>query len=354
VNVQQRFVETLLPVETFENEDRTRVAIVFERVNRMGVELDVFQLLTAWTWSDEFDLQKQFLDLGEEFADFGFGDLGTDSELMLRCTAAALRGDPSPSSLVAMTGTEVRNDFPQVADAIRRAVDFAKTNFHIRHIGLLPYSALLIPLVAFFYQRPAGALSDPQHADLLRWFWRSSFSHRYSGNPQRNIKRDIAEAVNLRDGNPSELAGTAVEVEAEFFVTNRVSIRTVASKTFVLLLAQRTPRAFMSGERINLERVLAEANRSEYHHCYPRAFLERSGVAPELANSLANVAIITRIENRTISDRAPSEYRASMPEDVSRVLESALLPESLFGDNYDIFLSERASMLAAAANELTS
>src|SRR5262249_10259637 len=67
VAVEQRFVETLIPIETFETEDRTSVAIVFERVNRMGVELDVFQLLTAWTWSDEFDLQQQFLDLAEEF-----------------------------------------------------------------------------------------------------------------------------------------------------------------------------------------------------------------------------------------------------------------------------------------------
>jgi hypothetical protein len=130
VRAQQRFVETLIPAETFETEDRASVAIVFERVNRMGIELDVFQLLTAWTWSDEFDLQQQFLDLAEEFADFGFADVGTDSDLMLRCTAAALRRDPSPGSLVAMTGAQVRENFETVAQSLRRAIDFLKTNFY--------------------------------------------------------------------------------------------------------------------------------------------------------------------------------------------------------------------------------
>jgi hypothetical protein len=228
VRVQQRFLETLVPLETFETENRASVAIVFERVNRMGVELDVFQLLTAWTWSDEFDLQRQFLDLAEEFAEFGFAEVGSDSDLMLRCTAAALRRDPSPGSLVSMTGAEVRGEFDRVAQALRRAIDFLKTNFHIRHLALLPYSALLIPVTAFYYERPGEPISDSERAELVRWFWRAAFSHRYSGNPGRNIKRDIEEAVKLRLGEASELSNIATSVDSTFFLGNRFNVRTTA------------------------------------------------------------------------------------------------------------------------------
>jgi Protein of unknown function DUF262 len=56
--LQERFKEIRVPVQSFTTEDRATVAIVVERVNRKGVPLDTLQLLSAWTWSDEFDLQQ--------------------------------------------------------------------------------------------------------------------------------------------------------------------------------------------------------------------------------------------------------------------------------------------------------
>ena len=47
-SVQATFKEANLPVQLFETDDRAKVAIVFERVNRLGVELDTLQLLSAW------------------------------------------------------------------------------------------------------------------------------------------------------------------------------------------------------------------------------------------------------------------------------------------------------------------
>jgi uncharacterized protein with ParB-like and HNH nuclease domain len=42
--LQTRFKEALIPVQTITTEDKTAVAIVFERVNQRGVELDTVQL----------------------------------------------------------------------------------------------------------------------------------------------------------------------------------------------------------------------------------------------------------------------------------------------------------------------
>ncbi|HET6506032.1 MAG TPA: DUF262 domain-containing protein [Baekduia sp.] len=354
VKVQQRFLETLIPVETFENEDRAVVAIVFERVNRMGIELDVFQLLTAWTWSDEFDLQQRFAELASEFSDFGFEEIGDDSDLMLRCTAAVLKQDPRPAALVDMNGSDVRAAFDQVAESIRRAIDFVRTNFHVRHVKLLPYPALLVPLAAYFSERAGQPVSNADYEVLRRWFWRSCFSHRFSGNPQRNLRRDIVEAVRLRRGEPSDLDSIGGAPDSRFYVAHRFNIRTVASKTLILQMAHFHPRSFLSGELVALERVLSEPNRSEYHHCFPRARLLALGMPDSAINVLANIAMISRAENRTISDKLPSEYRSLMPDDAVAILDAAGIPETLFDDDYETFIGQRCQLLAERAELLVS
>lgn len=350
--VQQAFLTTLIPVETFESEDRASVAIVFERVNRMGVELDVFQLLTAWTWSDEFDLQVAFQELAGEFSSFGFESVGSDSDLMLRCCSAVLQRDPAPSALVNLNGGEVRDSFELVQNSIRRAIDYVRTNFNVRHVRLLPYEATLIPLAAFFSIRPNQSVTGDEHAELTRWFWRTALSHRYSGNPQRNIKRDIEQAISLRLTGSSRLAEIPYEPDLAFFTSQTFNIRTVSTKTFILILANLHPLTFLSGELVELDEVLSEPNRSEYHHCFPRAALRDAGYSPEETDVLANFAIISRAENRAISKKVPSAYRDLMPSDVRGILASALIPPSLFDDDYERFLNDRAELLAGRVRTL--
>jgi len=353
VGVQQRFVGALVPAETFESEDRSSVAIVFERVNRMGVQLDMLQLLTAWTWSDDFDLQVKFQDLADEFESFGFADVGADSDLMLRCCAAILRNDPDPTALVDVNGADVRAEFSRVATALRLAIDFLRRELHVRHIKFLPYPALLIPLTAFFSVRQSEPLSDAERQSLLRWFWRTSYAHRYSGNPYRNVRSDVSEAVKLRNGEASDLGEIDVGVEPDFFRSRAFSPRTVATRAFILTLASLSPRSFLSGGKIDLDDVLSEPNRKEYHHLFPRAYLSREGVADVAeVNALANFGFLSRAENRKISDKAPSIYREQMPEEVGPIQASQALPDSLFADDWTKFVQERAASLAKIAREL--
>lgn len=353
VEVQSRFSGALIPVETFETDDRGQVAIVFERVNRMGIELDMFQLLTAWTWSEDFDLQEKFAELAESFESFGFAEVGTDNDLMLRCCSAILRADPSPTSLIDINGTEVRENFDVVTNALRLAVDFLRNNLEVRHLKFLPYSALLIPLAAFFSVHQSEPVTDAQRSVLLKWFWRTSFTHRYSGNPLRNVRNDVVEAVKLRNSEPSTLDAIPAVVTTDFYLDRVFNASTVASKTFILQLARHHPRSFISGQPIDLVDVLSEPNRKEYHHAFPRAYLQGLGIESSEVNSIANFSFVNRAENRTIGAKAPSAYRVdNMPERVGEIQSSQLLPDSLFTDNWNEFRRERADMLVADAIRL--
>lgn len=356
VQVQSRFTGTLIPVETFAEEDRASVAIVFERVNRLGIKLDTFQLLTAWTWSEDFDLQSRFEDLAERFDEFGFHDVGTDNDLMLRCTAAVLRGDPSPTALIDVNGAEVREQFETVIRSLEGAIDFLRHNIHARHLRFLPYSALLVPLCAYFSKRQGQSVSSSDRDTLLRWFWRTSFTHRYSGNPSRNVKADVQQALQLRSGEPNTLDDVGVAIDLGFYTARGFNTGTVATKAFILQLAAHHPRSFMSGSLIPLETVLAEPNRREYHHCFPKAYLVNNGVDLKgiRLDCLANFAFLSRAENREISDKAPSQYRPLMGSPIDDILTSQLVPEELFSDDWGEFILERASDLLIDAEDRMS
>lgn len=106
--VQAAFQEASIATQMIETDDRGKVAIVFERVNRLGLELDTFQLLSAWTWSEDFDLQEEFVDLAEQLAPFGFDGIGEDTNLLLRCCSAVVADDVSAPGLLSLRGCPYR------------------------------------------------------------------------------------------------------------------------------------------------------------------------------------------------------------------------------------------------------
>jgi hypothetical protein len=131
-------------------DDRSKVAIVFERVNRLGVELDVFQLLTAWTWSEDFDLQQRFTELTEALDPHGFGEVAVDTNLLLRCCSAIVAGDASPTAFINLKGSDVRDRFEAIENGIKGAIDFLRKNLNVEALSNLPYPAALVPLAVFF------------------------------------------------------------------------------------------------------------------------------------------------------------------------------------------------------------
>jgi predicted nucleic acid-binding protein len=280
--MQARFKEARIPVQLLTTEDRARVAIVFERINRTGVPLDTLQLLTAWTWSEEFDLQHEFGELREELEPFGFAGVREDSNLLLRCCAAVIAGDASPEALVGLKGADVRSRFGEIVNGVKGAIDFLRSNLSVETLENLPFSTVLVPLSVFFAVPGSSfaSVTEKHRARLLRWFWRSCFARRYSSGVLRNLRDDIAGALALRNDSPSTLGDFPALVTRDFFLKNAFRINTVATKTFVLLLAQLRPRSFVSGNQVSLKAVLKEYNRSEFHHLYPQSFLTERAVLP--------------------------------------------------------------------------
>jgi hypothetical protein len=353
--LQEKFKEVMIPTQTFTTDERARVAIVFERVNRLGMELDTLQLLSAWTWSEDFLLQEKFEDLASELEPFGFQLVGEDTNLLLRCCSAIVQGEAAPGALMEMDGQDLRERFDEVENGILGAIDFLRTSLHMGAMKNLPFSTLLVPLSAFFSApgNTAVMCTGEQRTTLLKWFWRSAFSRRYSSDVIRKLELDIAEIKKLKTEEPNTLADLPHDVRADFFTDSRFNTSGVNTKTVILLLAQHDPRSFISGAPINLQQVLKDYNRNEFHHLFPKRFLKDRGVETARINRLANFAFMSRADNSALGGVAPSIYRARMRDAaVPGILDHALCPVSLFGDDYETFLQERAERLAEVARHL--
>lgn len=356
-DLQERFKEASIPIQVLRTEDRTQVAIVFERVNRLGVELDTLQLLAAWTWNEDFDLLNRFKDLRDDLAEFGFAGVGEDSNLILRCCAAVLNNDPSPESLINLSGQSVRDGFEKVENGIKGAIDFLRKQVSVQYLKNLPYPALILPLSVFFAEPDGKSVtySSATLEKIKQWFWRSCFAQRYSSQTRKTTQADIADMKKLKDGISSTLGDFSVSVGPDFFLKNQFRLASSTTQTFILLLSEKAPRSLLSGGEVDLEKVLQQYNRSEFHHIFPRSYLADSGRTETEINALANFCFISSAENKQIGKKKPSAYKEKMPvaaKMMQETLDSAFCDELMFDDDFSAFLKRRASVLAKEANRL--
>lgn len=351
---QTRFKEAAVPIQTINTEDKTAVAIVFERVNQRRVELDTVQLLSAWTWSSDFDLNQKFEELSSELAPFGFSAVGDDKDLLLRCCSAILTTDPSIESLINLNGSAVRASFETVTTGVKGAINFLRKNLHVETLANLPYENLLVPLAVYFVATATTQtrMTDKDRRSIVKWFWRTCLGRRYNSQPFKNLKDDVIEIKKLKDGSISNLEGTAFSIGVKFFTENIFRMNAVLSRAFVLLLAQRYPKSFVSGQSLNLKAVLKEYNRNEFHHIYPKTFLKAPQHRQFDDTCLANMCFMSKVDNNILSGSAPSTYRSKMPTDISEIMISNALPENTFNDVYSEFIIERAKLLGQSAAEL--
>ena len=352
----QKFTTARIPVQTFETDDRAAVAIVFERINRMGVELDTLQLLSAWTWSDDFDLQEEFAELADELSPFGFKDVGEDSNLLLRCCGAILKGDSSPAVIIELNGEEVRTRFSEIRNGVVGAVEFLRINCNAYSAAVLPFASIIIPLSVFFASSSEQdrVPTSEQRNQIMQWIWRTFFSRRYSKRLEQ-LNDDIRHMRNLRDGISSQLGSFPVALDQSFFTSSQFNLRSVNTKAFVLLLANQGPLSFISGSPVCLGEVLRDANKKEFHHIFPRKHLLAMGEPLAKINSLVNFAMISRAENNKLGGVKPSLYREKMPsneQSLGFVLSKSLCPVTLFSDDFSAFTDERVSLLMAKAYDL--
>jgi len=353
--LQAIFQNYELPTVTIKKRNKDEVGIIFERVNNTGTPLSTLDLLTAWTWSENYYLKEVFDNIRDLLDARNYSNFR--DKLILQCFSAVIKESTKTYDILCLNPDDVREQTPVVVNSIKRAIDLLSTEFNIRTDEFLPKPQQFVSLVYLFSR--ITNLSADQIGVITKWFWRTSFSNRYSAGTDEKMNEDISFFKQIINNQFQGISKYRSELSESIFVKKTLTKANFWSRSTLLLLACNEPRDLTNGGKVDVGYAISTFNRKEYHHIFPRKFLKDSFSlsTPEI-NRLANFCFLPAGSNKSVSDKAPSDYFFNnIPQEQKRqILESNYIPidDNIFAnDNYTKFCEDRAKVLFHAAKGKT-
>ena len=347
--VTEAFKDYEFPVVTIKERTNKEVCSIFQRINSSGTPLSNLELLTAWTWSEQFDLRREIEALLDKLADKGYEQI--DQALIMRMLASLTSGSVNSDDLVDIDPDVLVSAMTSLKKSVMAAVDFLEGQLKIKNVVFLPFPIMLIPIVNFY------ALIKKPSADnltqLKKWFWQCALTLRYKAGTNRLVIEDLDRMKEVsRGGRPFD--GTNSSVKSDLFY-GTWRINSTAAKSALCLMAQLRPKSFLTGSEVDLGSVLSAYNARQFHHIYPKGYLASNGKSFHEANVIANICFLSASENNQISDTAPVDYFKKIPaDDAAEIFDSAVIPANARNGAmpFDDFIRLRAESLKAIADQL--
>ena len=334
-----------------------RVCAIFEKLNSTGVDLSVYDLLTARLYRSGIRLHDLWADACKTHPRLrawssGKADQHKFGVLVLR-TLALLRGlDPKPRILIDLEPAGFEQDWEKAAAAMERALELLTLvdpdGFGVFAEKWLPGYGLIPILAALRSEIDSRRLGEKERADLRRWYWCNVFLERYSSAVESKSRKDYVELTRHWFENGPE---PDVFQEAQNMIGSQgFRIRTSASYASAVysgvfcLLAIRKARDWRRGENIQLQEL-------QDHHIIPQAYLKRHGVTRRVTvNSIANRTLISDETNGKIKDKAPRDYLENAEIIPTDRREELLLPHFIDKASLDVLLGVEESLSFAEAS----
>lgn len=314
----QNFLVPLMELPQIAQSDSAaigRVCAIFEKLNSTGVELSVYDLLTARLYRHSIklhDLWKEAVHEHSRLAKWSEGKADTNKlgVLVLR-TLSLMRGlDPKPRILINLEPKNFEQDWRRAAVAMERALELIEhvgpDGFGVFNKKWLPGFGLIPVLAAIRAEIEDSNLGDKERADLRRWYWCNVFMERYSSAVESKSRKDYAEMLAYwKDGKvePSVFTEAKARIGAAgYTIRSSASYASALYSGVFCMLAIRNARDWKLGESIRLHKL-------NDHHIFPKAYLKRHGLTKaSLVNSLVNRTLISNKTNNRIKDRSPEDY----------------------------------------------
>lgn len=333
------------------------VCTIFETLNRTGVKLSVFELLTARAFAHEIHLRDMWAQARKTYP--VLVDFGINPYYVLQTVAVLARGNPQRATVLSLDVREMVDYWDEAVRGLARSLELLRDECGVLVAKWLPYATMLITLAAVWgcVEEIAGPAIGARRSKLIRWFWCSSFAQSYENAGNSVTERDVPELRSwLRDGKaPSVVADFAFDSTRwhEIGVRQRALYRAT-----IALLMRHSPLDFHLA--VPLSKPVIDGAAVDDHHVFPRAYLKGIGRGNQI-DSVLNHTLIDRTTNIRISGRAPSAYLGEMREQLGSKLDAVLsshgLPHEddgpLFQDDFDGFLAWRLRYLESELGEVS-
>lgn len=349
-----RFADYMIAAVTLGDLPIEDIAPIFERINSTGTPLTIVDLMRAATWDPDFDLRDAIDGILEGLRSRDFHTI--ERKTVLRAVSAACSfgfTSADMDRLRTKSVDELKAAVAEVEEAAKRAVDFLNDHIRAPEPRSLPYTNQFAVLTELFRRSPAP--SAAHYAAIERWFWRTTLAGYFSGWNTGQMARDWQEIKRFAEADePGELHVQTTMPRDDVWRMTQFRSNSAHAKMLALMMSNAGPVDLLTGQRLELRKSLSWSNDREFHHFFPKSYLERCGVKGGAANPVANFVLLSSASNIAISDRAPSAYlgevikaegRDELLRRLSTVLVSETALEAALQDDFATFLSERSKTL---------
>ena len=357
----QRIDDYRFPVVTLSDETTAdAVCTIFETLNRTGVRLSAFELLTARFWPKSLSLRTLWTKARAEHPIIETYDV--DPYYVLQVVSLVAKEFPAckRSDVLGLDVDQLDEWWERATWGMDKALEILRDDCGVLTPAWIPYETMLIPLAGVLAKLAIPTTPDAgaSRQKLVRWFWCSTFGQTYENSGNTQAARDITECVAWLTGGDAPAAVRDFKFDPRMLRDTTPRQRAMYKGAMALSL-RKQPRDFYSGAVLTRDLII-EHNVDD-HHVFPQGFLNKQDVAPRLRDCILNRTLIDRKTNIRISDRAPSDYmtevRDALKEGFPKLLESHHLPAApdspLWKNDFGAFLDWREDALWAEIREVT-
>lgn len=334
-----------LPTDTSDDD----IVNVFERINRTGTRLGIFELAVAKYYPVGIKLNDMKAKIQyEPFLEV------VDEEAILKVMALLQDLEPKPQNLVKFvdkkrTPSENQAEFytnwataleylQEALIRVRHVYGAPKIKVGKRALDLIPYTSMLIPLAFLLFEIDRRGKSSVLFNKIDRWYWTSVFSQKYTHATDSKSYSDVRSLKESFENDASKPGWVFNEehTKGEMLKASRTS---ALAKGFYNWIILNGCKDFLTGQKIEL----TECN---IDHIFPSSKFKG-------ADCIFNLTIVDKATNQKKKDKLPSEFVAdallshgSDRQKLLKTLEPHFISEkglsAMEANNMDVLIKDRA------------
>ena len=182
------------------------IARIFERVNRTGLKLDVFDLMVAKTFTSDWNLREQWQSCRVRFpavAEY----LADDGIPLLEAIALREKGDIRKSAVLSLDAANIRARWASAEEAAGAVIRFLREECGAIRPDFVPYRTMISLLIAL----QMDDYLAKQKKEAFEWFIKASFDESFDVASNSRIVYHY-KALSAKNFERLEFAGTILDL----------------------------------------------------------------------------------------------------------------------------------------------
>lgn len=344
----------ILPQDTSDED----IVNTFERINRTGTRLGIFELAVARYHPRGIKLNE----LKQEIKNSPILEI-LDAESVLKVMALLQGREPKSKNLIGLLDTQKSPSDNQAVfytqwktavtfleralKRIREVYGASKIKVGKRTLDLIPYTSLIIPLAVLLYESDKRGNTKVLFDKVDYWYWTSVFTQRYTHAVDSKSFSDFRSIQEWFDKDESipNLSCNFDYIKSEMSKAARSS---GIAKGFYKFLILNGCKDLLTGQDVKI---------TECHidHLFPSSKFPK-------ANNIFNLTILDKNTNQRKKDKLPSEFIAECLESHGdnqqkfiKTLQSHFISEkaleAIKRNNIDDFIQARSDFFISTLRE---